>query len=134
MDRGHHPIAGQEIEGTEKTSIDVWIWNRTDSSRTYDPHMLSAVNDEGNQVAFWSSEEIGDYIGGHHGLFESGSQEARSRARERAKSRREYAGGSILPGVSGGPRILVPDNDKHLDHGITLYCGGQTKLGLLHKK
>src|SRR5690349_5535917 len=93
-DLGHHPIAGQTIEGSEKTAIDIWIWNRTDSARAYDPHMLSAVNDEGNQIGFWSAEEVGDYVGGHHGLFESGSQEARSRARDRARSRREYASGS----------------------------------------
>ena len=56
-DMGHHPLAGQTIEGSEKTTIDIWIWNRTDSARTYDPHMLSAVNDEGNQLGFWSADE-----------------------------------------------------------------------------
>ena len=132
-DMGHHPLAGQTIEGSEKTTIDIWIWNRTDSARTYDPHMLSAVNDEGNELGFWSADEVGDYVAGHHGFLESKKQEDRNRARDRARSRHEYAGGSILPGVSGGRRILVPDNDKHLEHGITLYCG-QTKLGLLHKK
>ena len=132
-DEGHHPIAGQAIEGSEKTAIDIWIWNRTDSARTYDPHVFKAVNDEGNQIAFWSADEVGDYVAGHHGLFESGKQEARERAKNRARSRREYQSGTILAGVSGGPRILVPDNDKHLDKGIQLYCG-DAKLGFLHKK
>jgi len=132
-DEGHHPLMGQPIEGSEKTSIDIWIWNRTDSARMYDPHVLAATNDQGIQITFWSAEEVGDYVAGHHGLFESASMEARTRARDRARSRREYASGMILPGVSGGPRILVPDNDKHLDHGIVLYCG-QVKLGLLHKR
>ena len=73
-DMGHHPIAGQTIEGSEKTTIDIWIWNRTDSARMYDPHMLSAVNDEGNQLGFWSADEVGDYVAGHHGFLESGKQ------------------------------------------------------------
>jgi len=132
-DAGHTPLAGQKIEGSEKTAIDIWIWNRTDSARTYDPHVFKAVNDEGNQLAFWSADEVGDYVAGHHGLFESGKQEDRERAKNRSRSRREYQAGNILPGVSGGPRILVPDNDKHLDKGINLYCG-DTKLGFLHKK
>jgi len=132
-DFGKKPLVGQEIEGTEKRAFDIWIWNRSDSSQTYDPHVFRAVDDEGNQINFWSAEEIGDYIAGHHGLFESGSQEARERAKNRARSRREYQGGTILPGASGGPRILVPDNDKRLDRGVILYCG-DLKLGLLHKK
>lgn len=44
----------------------------------------------------------------------------------------EYAGGKLLPGASGGRRILVPDNDKRLSEGVTLFCG-ETRLGLLHK-
>jgi hypothetical protein len=132
-DMGTAPLIGQKIEGSEKRMIEMWIWNRTDSSRTYDPHVFKAVNDEGNQINFWSADEIGDYIGGHHGLLESGSQQDRERAKNRSRSRREYQGGSILPHVSGGPRFLVPDEDKHFEKGITLYCGDK-KLGFLHKK
>src|SRR5438132_14426884 len=51
-DMGHHPLAGQTIEGSERTTIDISIWNRTDYARTYDPHMPSAVHEEGNQVGF----------------------------------------------------------------------------------
>src|SRR5205823_2437577 len=73
-DAGHTPLAGQKIEGSEKTAVDIWIWNPTDSARTYDPHVFKAVNDEGNQLTFWSADEVGDYVAGHHGLFESGKQ------------------------------------------------------------
>lgn len=130
LDEGKHPLVGENIEGSHKNSIDIWIWNRTDSARTYDPKMFKAINDQANQINFWSADEIADWVSSH---ITADNPEAHERAKYRTRSRLEYQGGPILPGASGGPKILVPDNDKHLDKGITLYCG-VTKLGLLHKK
>ncbi|MBI4503816.1 MAG: hypothetical protein HY700_21970 [Gemmatimonadetes bacterium] len=56
----------------------------------------------------------------------------RDRSKQEVLARMEYAGGKLLPGASGGRRILVPDNDKRLSEGVTLFCG-ETRLGLLHK-
>jgi hypothetical protein len=126
-------ILGEDRAGTRKTAIDAWVWNRGDSVRAYDPHVFAASNKNGEQVSFLSSDEIGTYVAGHRDLLQDQSREARERDRQQVMARREYAGTHILPGVSGGRKILVPDNDRDLDQGITLFCGDH-RLGRLHRQ
>lgn len=132
-------LLGANKKGTERNAIDIWISNRSDSSRGYDPHMFMALDQEGTQINFWNAEEIGTYMAGRGFLLKpeteaaQRSQQATSEANRRETSgRQEYASTRLLPGAAGGRKILVPDNDKKLDKGITLYCGEQN-LGLLHK-
>ena len=128
-----------DVKASGKQAIDIWVSNHSDSSRSYDPHMFSALNKDGGQINFWSAQEIGAYVGGRGFFMEASNARerdiqrgTREREQREVEARPEYAGGRLLPGASGGRRILVPDIDKNLSDGVTLYCG-DTRLGLLSK-
>ena len=80
-------------------AIDIWVWNRTDSVHTYDPKMLAAVNESGQQIAFLSPADVGHSFGD---FTSSGVRDVVGRT--------DYAAGPVLPHVSLGrnrPRCVV---------------------------
>lgn len=126
-------------KGTNRRAIDTWVWNGSDSVRLYDPHMFAGLDQDGKQITFWTSDEIGTFMAGRGFLLDAENERQRGARRELREgerreivARQEYASVRLLPGASGGRRILVPDNDKNLENGIVLFCGEQ-KLGLLHR-
>lgn len=130
---------GANVMGTRRQAIEIWISNRSDSVVTWDPHMLMALNNEGAQVTFLSAQELSVAVSGKGFLFAAENQQeaaqqgmAREKTSRELAARPEYQAGKLLPGAAGGRRILVPDNDKKLGDGITLFCGDK-KLGWLSK-
>lgn len=126
-------------KGTGRRAIDIWVWNSSDSVRVYEPGMFSALDVDGRQINFWTAEEIGSFMAGRGFLLEAENESQRSQRRDiregerrEVTSRQEYADSRLLPGATGGRRILVPDNDKKLEDGIVLFCG-EHRLGVLHK-
>src|SRR4026209_2987029 len=67
-------LLSSNAKGTERNAIDIWIWNRSKSPLVYDPHMFAALDQDGAQISFWNSEEIGTYMAGRGFLLKATSE------------------------------------------------------------